>query len=340
MIGYSFYIELISKKKKGLPYDVMRAFLFFLSLLYGSIISIRKMLYFTFPLLRREGVSVPTLCVGNITCGGTGKTPFTLYLLEKLKDKNPAVILRGYKGKREREGGCVDACDAKQFGDEAALYFQRAPYAKIFVGKNRVKSMKKAVAEGCRVILLDDGLQHYAAKRDANIVLLHGDNPFGYDYLLPRGLLREGKEALQKASLIVVPKGVDCVSDCTAPVIETYLHIDGFFDLHGQRREIEKDAKIALFCAIGSPERFSSFMRGQGLEIVYEKFFIDHATFFKEKTEQLWKEAQAQGAKYLVCTEKDSVKIQPSHIPLVYVRTSIGIERGEEYIESLLRSIV
>ena len=156
---------------------------------------------------------IPVISVGNITAGGTGKTPCILKLAEMLHKKghHPAILSRGYKSGLEKVGGVVSdgrslRISQKLAGDEPYMMALKIPDVPVLVGRNRIISAEKAIKLGADILLLDDGFQYWDMKRDLDIVLIDCTNPFGYGYSLPRGLLREPMEALRRAHTFILTK--------------------------------------------------------------------------------------------------------------------------------------
>ena len=340
-----FFFDLISGTKKGLFYDTLRACLKGLSWIFGAVVCGRAKLY-QFGIIKSFRPLLPTISVGNIVVGGTGKTPFTIWLAKKLAHKNPAILLRGYRGKKEKRGAKVSSFDASRFGDEAVLLAKRVPEAQIFVGKKRKIGAKLAAQEGAKLLLLDDGFQHHRVKRDLNFVLIDATNPFGYGHLLPRGLLREPLKNLQRADCIVINRAEigknytllenEIRHYCPAPIAYSRLVVDSITDLFGQKREMAQFQKVALFCAIGAPHGFVKQVEELGFEVTNCLFGRDHSRFSENDLRALWQESQKKGATALLCTEKDSVKLTPSQLPIFSVNVKLDLFQGQELVDKML----
>jgi tetraacyldisaccharide 4'-kinase len=336
----NLYFKIISNEKKGLLFDCIRGFLWLASLGYGALVRLR-------PRAKPVRTGLPTISIGNIVAGGTGKTPFTILLARMLQNEGKiAILLRGYKGKMEHGGGTrVSACDPELFGDEAALLKRKLPEAVIYVGKRRDESAEKAAKEGARLILLDDGFQHRSFHRDLDIVLLDARNPFGYGALLPRGLLREPLSALSRADMIVLNR-VDESSnlDATiqeiqkfskAPLIKTRVVADGFASLDGKARALEPCC-VALFSAIGAPATFHHLVCSLGFRVVDHLILPDHAAISQKTLSRYWERAQQKGAVGLLCTEKDAVKLA-SRLPIYSVNMKLEVVEGSTILDKALR---
>jgi tetraacyldisaccharide 4'-kinase len=346
-----FFVDLISKKKTAVPYDIFRGLLWLLSLVFSFLVLLRLKLY-AFGLKKSFRPSAVTISIGNITAGGTGKTPCTILLAQKLCEKFPidgsvAILTRGYKGKFEHTGARVEAnMMAVDVGDEALLMAKKVPSAAVYVGEDRVQSSQLAEANGAKWLLLDDGMQHLKIKRDCEIVIIDCEEPFGYGYLLPRGLLREPLSSLTRADYIVLNR-IERARDITsleskirkfsqAPFIKTTMAFDGFYDLLGNKKELLPPTKVGLFCGIGKPEVFASMVASLGFEIVSTHFLSDHEPIDKNALTAFYELCKKQGAYCLLCTEKDAVKLAASEIPVYSVNAKLHIIEGKPYFDQIL----
>ena len=342
-----FFFDLISKKRKGLFYDILRGILWLFSLLFSLAVFLRTQLYARgFKKIFRQ--QVMTVSIGNITAGGTGKTPFTIFLAQKLC--RPAVLTRGYKGTSKHACTLVtNSMTAAEVGDEALLITKKVPGAAVYSGKGRVNSAKYAVEAGAKCLLLDDGMQHLQLHRDVEIVMIDCKEPFGYGYLLPRGLLREPLSALSRAHLIVLNR-IEYASKIyaskiedeirkysNAPFIKTTMVFDGLYDLVGNKKE-PCPTCVGLFCGIGQPEAFYAMVAALGFQIVNTHFLGDHEPFDQQALTAFYERCKEQGAEYLLCTEKDAVKLTPSAVPVYAVGAKLEIVEGEEVLNQLLSS--
>src|SRR6187549_2178372 len=175
-----------------------------LSLLYGTLMGIRSLLY-RLGLRHRVKVGVPVVVVGNLTVGGTGKTPLVAWLSNKLTavGLRVAIVSRGYGGRARGVTRVTVHSRASEVGDEPLMLARRAQ-ATVFVGRDRVAAAKQAVADGADIVLCDDGLQHLALMRDCEIVVIDGQRGFGNGCLLPRGPLRELPRRLRRVNAVVI----------------------------------------------------------------------------------------------------------------------------------------
>ncbi|NEV63504.1 tetraacyldisaccharide 4'-kinase [Thiorhodococcus minor] len=270
-----------------------------LSWLYCAMARVRRWAYRR-GLLRSERLAVPVIVVGNLTVGGTGKTPLSLYLAALLRKHGwtPAIIARGYGGKARVWPQRVGAnSDPDQVGDEPVLLARRSGCT-LVVGPDRVASGRLAIEQsGCDVLLSDDGLQHYALSRDLEIALVDGLRGFGNGYCLPAGPLREPVARLSDADLVVYKGG-----DGQGPAMRLLPGSLVNLAEPGIRRPLEelRGSRVLAVAGIGDPERFFALLEGQGLQIE-RRPFPDHHRYSRP-------DVAAWGDRIVVMTEKDAVK--------------------------------
>lgn len=272
-----------------------------------------------------NNVDVPVISVGNITVGGTGKTPAVLNILETLRpDILKAVVMRGYK--RKTKGiVVVTSEDYNKFGDEAPLIKKRNPKIIIVLSADRFKGAEVAVKNGAEIIILDDGFQSYEIKRDLDIVVVDCTRPFGGGYLLPAGALREPLKSLRRADCVLLTR-YNLVDEDEVKGIEIKLkkinnrlrifhaieRIKNFKELSGSRSvppDFFKDKKVICFTGIGNPEGFYNLLKSSGAVIVRKIFKRDHYEWKDVEISDIAKEAIASRCEVLT-TEKDAVRIQ------------------------------
>ncbi len=302
-------------------------------------VSIRKWLYHS-GLKKSVRLPVEVIGIGNIVAGGTGKTPCTIALARALSSsRRVGVVLRSYKAE-QIDPSLVSKDDlAVRVGDEACLVKRHVPQAVVAVARKKVQAALLACSQGVQTLLVDDCLQHFKIHADRHIVLLDADNPFGYGYLLPRGMLREPLSSLRRASLIIIncrqalrdtstiEEQVRKYSD--APIIKAVMKNDGLFDLYDEEVLLSAGEKVALFCGLAKPEQFVCSVKALGLQVVETAFLDDHRAFKGDAWLQFVQKAINKQARYIVCSEKDRVKITPSlkpELPIVWLRTRMEFE--------------
>lgn len=260
---------------------------------------------------------LPVISVGNISLGGTEKTPLAMELLSGLLalGRRPALISRGYKGRWEKTGGVLS--DGRSIlgtwqdaGDEPCLIARSFPAVGVYVGKNRLTSCRRAAGAGFDIAVLDDGFQHRRLARDFDIVLYSSEEKVA---------LREPLSALRRSDILLLKSGEEKVRaikrlrGCWMGSIFSYSVIArSVSDLHtGERVPIEKLAKMKLlaFCAIARPRRFAETLREAGLEVVSFLPFPDHHPYPSVSWEKIIRACRSQGADALITTGKDAVKL-------------------------------
>ena len=291
------------------------------STLYGTASAVRRFAYAR-NLARSTRLTCPVIVVGNLTVGGTGKTPLVCWLAEQLIQRGfrPGVVTRGYGGS-SRGARLVQSTDAPDaVGDEAVLLARRAR-APIAIGRNRPAAAQLLIDAGCNVILSDDGLQHYALARDCEIVVVDGDRRFGNGRLLPAGPLRETAARLKRADAVVI-NGGEAQRDgalhmrllATGAVAMKYGTVKPLRELSGQ--------PVHAIAAIGNPQRFFAMLRAVGIGII-EHPLPDHAALTIE-------DISFPDDLAVLMTEKDAVKCReiagPHHW---YVPVSVAFAPGD-----------
>lgn len=273
------------------------------SFLYFFIIFIRKILY-QFNILKKTKIKVPVIVVGNITVGGTGKTPFVISIANALKEAGfkPGIITRGYRGKSLEWPIIINQhSDARLAGDEAVLIAQKT-LLPVVVGPNRVEDAKKLLENfDCNLIISDDGLQHTALIRDIEIAMIDDKRGFGNGFLLPAGPLREPSSRILSVDFVVVNNG-----NCDDPW-RTEFMIDEMINIKDRTKKLKladiTDQKIYAVAGIGNPDYFFNQLRGLYLEII-PIVFSDHHDF-------KFKDIDFEKNAIIIMTEKDAVKCKP-----------------------------
>ncbi|KGI78140.1 tetraacyldisaccharide 4'-kinase [Oleiagrimonas soli] len=248
-----------------------------LSRLYGWLARRRRARFARHPALS-VGMPVPVIVIGNLSVGGTGKTPLTIALVEALRAQgwHPGVVSRGYGGQRRVPELLGDAPDPAEVGDEPCLIRGRTG-APVAVGRDRPAAARLLVEAGVDVILADDGLQHYRLRRDIEICVIDGIRRFGNGWLLPAGPLREPIERLKDVDFRVCNGGV--AQDGEVPM---RLLGDTAYPLLGEERTLPLESlvgkRVHAVAAIGNPRRFFESLRAQRIDVI-EHPFPDHHAF-------------------------------------------------------------
>lgn len=309
-------------------------------------------------------LSALVISVGGITVGGSGKTPFAVYLVSRLKTRgySPAILTRGY-GRRSPAETLVFAPRAKvpsaATGDEAQI-FLRSTDAPIGIGTKRYETAQILLRQfpSTDILVLDDGFQHARLQRDVDVVLIDGLDPFGGEDVVPLGRLREPLNALCRAHLFVVTRAQETLRfqaiarrlsevNPNAPVFRTHLIVRSWHDY--RNGEILPDLagrRVGAFCALGNPENFWQTLAALGLEVVFCWQFPDHHSYNPAELYRVAHQARIHGAEILVTTEKDRINC-PSHLEraiapldLAWLKIELELEDESSFFNVLERLLV
>ena len=274
------------------------------------------------------------ISVGNIVVGGTGKTPFTILLVARLKARGmtPVVLSRGY-GRLDSSAAAlvVDADTRVQASGDEPLLIARRTGVPVVVCANRVRGAGVAIdALSADVLVMDDGFQHWRLERDLDIVMLDAAEPFGNGHLMPAGRLRERPDALGRAGLLVVNHGV-AVGECSASIPDQ-PRVDVFVRAHAGDLA---GVKVGLLAGIARPERFEATIVAAGGEVVHTAFFADHHWITASELAAAERAAAAAGATRLLTTEKDAVRLPAGAVDAV--RIDMVIAAGDKALDAALQ---
>jgi tetraacyldisaccharide 4'-kinase len=345
-VKHSTHRDLISGKKKGPLAQAALWGLSVASFFYGAAVRIRNRA-FDLGLLRSHRAPVPVVSIGNLTAGGTGKTPMVAALAEWFTSRGvrPVILSRGYRS-------LSDAVN-----DEKLVLDQLCPNVVHLQSPDRVASAAEAyAAHGAEVLLLDDGFQHRRLARDLDIVLIDALDPWGWGHLLPRGLLREPRTALKRADLVLLTRADQCADKHKKRLlneiraawngrlpVEVIFRPVGLINSAGETRPIDSIAgPVAAFCGIGNPEAFRRSLETGGFQgrLLGPRAFEDHHHYAPSDLAALADWAQSAGASALITTHKDLVKIPRTDlggVPLWALAIRAEITAGREELESQLR---
>ena len=305
-----------------------------LSFVYGLIMRLRSSLYRA-GLISSYRASVPVVSVGNLVIGGTGKTPMVDFLVRHVSGLGLrcAVVSRGYGGSYRQDVARVMDDDGTvqmtvtECGDEPWLLARRNPRVPVYVARKRALGVRAAEADGAQLILLDDGFQHLAVQRDVDILLLDASRPFGNGRMLPAGILRESRQALRRAGLVVMTRADRAPGSplpYDGPVLRSNHCSDRFVKtLNG---DIVPQANYAgksclAFAGIARPEEFFQSLQSFGFSRVEEIALADHQDYTRDILNHLV--GSCNNHDLLITTEKDAVKLLAADFPIPCYQTGV-----------------
>lgn len=330
-----------------------------LSILYGAVTRTRLSLYRRGTFLTTK-LERPVISVGNITTGGTGKTPLVEWVARQLaaKGKKVCILTRGYGRKDPHlqvivSDGYGVLASPSEAGDEPYLLATNlSGFAAVISSADRIAAGQEAIKDfGSDCFVLDDGFQHLRLARDLNIVTIDATNPWGGGSLLPYGRLRENPEGLSRADCVVITR-CDQVRSLDSlrteivklagnrPIFHSQMRTSRVSSLKNGPGSLTSPARLAAFCAIGNPSAFFEHLRRSGYELALEQSFPDHHVFSQEEIDSLIDSAKAAGANSLITTAKDAVKLRTLSfsIPCYVLEIEVSIENGEELARMVLES--
>lgn len=337
-----------------------------LGALYGVSVRARAALYRN-GFLRARRISAPAISVGNLTVGGTGKTPLVEWLARRIAGENRRVCIltRGY-GRADISRRVVVSdgeqilADARTGGDEPRLLAEmlRGTNVIIISDRDRASAARWAIEKfGCNAFILDDGFQHLQMKRDLDIVTVDASDAWGGGRLLPAGRLRESRGALKRADCVVITR-FDQAPDAEAlrdeikelsggrPVIASRVRTSGLRPLSPAARDENFERApashpVTLFCALGNPRSFAAHVRKDSFKISYEKFFLDHHFYTQRDVDELTRAASQHESRALLTTAKDAVKLGSLRfsLPCYVLETKLEFD-DEEKLIALVRKVL
>ena len=309
----------------------LKPLLFATSVVFKRIVLLRLLAYKK-GWLKTKRINTPVISVGNLTLGGTGKTPVVDLLVKELQrlKKKPAVLSRGYKRKDASSQRRLLFCEEKRidpafFGDEPYLLAQRNPKVPVYVGSSRIITACLAEKKDHPdILLLDDAYQHLAIHRDLNLLLIDAEQGLGNRHLLPFGVLREPENQWKRADAIILTKTNLAVSDKVLQILKRELQVSCpvFNFKYGIQKIIRIDGKthlnlneiinkrVLLISGIAQPEGFERLLEQQGVEVISKVEFPDHHDYCKRDVLKILNKQQKLKPEYLLTTEKDAVKLR------------------------------
>ena len=374
----TFFLEVILEKRRDKRAAIVRTMLYGLSKVFQVAIKFRRFLY-NVRILRDSTLGVQVIAIGNLTVGGTGKTPVVEKFARELSNqgRTVAILSRGYRSKpkpfhewlvgkillrgdttppRVVSDGKSLLLDSEMAGDEPYMLASNLKDVVVLVDKDRVKSGRYAIEKfGCDTLLLDDGFQYWKLRgRRHDIVLVDCQQPFGNEQLLPRGTLREPPSHLARASTIFITKSDGQTDELkkriaqfnpSAGIIECIhhpLYLEDVFT--GQRMELDflKGRKVSSLSGIAQPESFEQSLINLGADLVYARKFADHHRFTQLEVIKVINRSKKKAAEAIITTQKDAVrfpKIDRRDLTIYFMRVEIKILRGAEDFHDCVRKI-
>ncbi|MGH9747323.1 MAG: tetraacyldisaccharide 4'-kinase [Candidatus Acidiferrales bacterium] len=314
-----------------------------LTLPYGAVSHLRARAYRT-GVFKQSHLNGIVISVGNLTTGGTGKTPMVMWIADRLvsEGKSVGILTRGYRGEHSaKRPSSTDPIESTS--DEVQLMKARlGDRVEFGVGADRFAQGRILASRGVGWFVLDDGFQHLQLARDVDIVMIDATNPFGGGHLLPAGRLREPKAALTRADVIVITRSNHSPAveaavrrDSDAPIFYARAEFDSVsapFHPHLTEQDV-RGKKLFAFCGIGNPAAFVADLRGWGFQVVGHKFFPDHHRYSRQDVREVEAEARVAGAGGVICTEKDSFNCPGywTQMDLWVCAISLRVEREDDF---------
>jgi tetraacyldisaccharide 4'-kinase len=348
MLRPSEFRDLISGRRNGLLATLARSVLRVVEVPYTIAVSIRNHRYDR-RAAKVHNVEVPVITVGNLTLGGTGKTPMVKWIAKRFQNAGlrVAIVSRGY-----------GAAEGKH-NDEALELAQSLPHVPHIQNRDRVAAARLAIQNfNSQLILLDDGFQHRRLSRDLDIVLLDALEPFGFEHVFPRGTLREPLAGLARAQVVCLSRADAILQPEREAIRQRVAQIapqaawceaahsaDRLVNSRGESQPLDAlaSSRVVAFCGIGNPAGFRHTLAVAGCEPVAWREFPDHHMYTAADGSELVALAESSKAEMFVCTQKDLVKL-PHHelngVPLWAVAIEMKFLRGKEELEQQLENLL
>ena len=374
MMGIPSKVESVMKGGVQAPGNILPSALYAISLLYAGGLRFRQLCYRS-KILPVRKLPCSVICIGNLAVGGTGKSPMTMYVAERIKHfgYRPAIVSRGYRGRAQNRGGVVSDGSSifvgpELAGDEPYMMAGRLKDVPVVVGKDRFAAGMLALDNfKPDVMVLDDGFQHLGLKRDVDLVLLDYLRPFGNMHLLPRGILREPVSALQRATACILtryrPEAAGSAPSAMEMIKKFAPHLPVFTSTFapycytirsGAEISINADGACAApeaaggldgattfgFSGIACNRDFQNTVKNMGVRIAGFMEFADHHPYTAHDLKRIASAAARANARYLITTEKDLVRIpteNPFNLDLVVVGLRVSFGSGEQDFNAFLK---
>ncbi|MBF0532334.1 MAG: tetraacyldisaccharide 4'-kinase [Candidatus Omnitrophica bacterium] len=352
--GMGFLLQVVKGESAGPGIEIIKLFLLFCS--WGYTLAVRLILLaYGWGLLRKQKIPCSVISIGNMTMGGTGKTPLVALVAAEFKNRGlkPVILTRGYQGPGH---------DADREADEARMLREKLPGVPVLVGPDRAGQAAGFLREARPdVFLLDDGFQHWRLCRDFDIVVIDATNPWGFGAVIPRGLLREPLSGLKRADCFVLTKcaaGQNNIPEIYSwlaglapgrPVYQTNHIAEAFADLRSGKDIplTSMKGKTAVgFCGIADPASFENTLAETGVKIARLFSFLDHHSYQEQDILEIVSFCQTVGIKTLITTHKDAVKLEklialiPDDLQILNLKMRLGFKTEQEEFFERLRVVL
>lgn len=356
---YWYFWHLANEGKR----KILDSFLFFI---LRCLIPIYYIGFFLRQFARKKNIPkrYPVISVGNLTLGGTGKSPCVEFILKELLNRKRKVglLTTGYGRKIKDEKGNLNF---EEMGDESYLFSKHFPQVPVFISRNRAQSFLNATQKGeCDVVVMDDSFQYPCIAKDLEILLINKRNPFGNGSLFPGGILREPIDSLKRADVIILTHADECSSSLRGdgnrmdiysilsqkgpriPVLESIHHPLYFEDsLSGQKYTFEEliGKKFLSLSSLADPFSFEETLKKLNVNVVKKIRFPDHYIYKSEDIKWLFNIAQKESVDFVATTEKDRVRFPEgfkSLVPTLCLVIDFRIIKGEEILDNLIDSVL
>ena len=369
----TYFIDLVHDKEvRGLWRRLIMTVFYVFSLIYGQLVNLKLSMYHI-GWFKKERLTCFVISLGNVTVGGTGKTPTAQHLAREIRDMGyrVAILNRGYRAKWRGAVGIVSdghalKMDAETAGDEAFMLAKHLPNVPVLIGPERAVTGRYAIEHfGAQVAILDDGYQHWQLERDMDILLVDAVNVFGNGYLLPRGTLREPLSHIDRADVCLMTKVDQAAPGAIEYIWETFrsYNQDGLIleSIHQPRQFVRladwyediaaggvpvtelKGKKVLAVSAIGNPASFEQTLADLGIEIVESMRYPDHHDYGEKDMAEVLYRAETLGVEAIIITEKDAVKVPGDvvrakwRIPMYVISVEVTFQKGQEAFFSTLK---
>lgn len=362
-----FYLSILSGQQRGALFTLIRLALSALTFPYMVVLAVRNALY-TYGIIKSHRLPVYTISIGNITTGGTGKTPFVVLVAKYLKGKTRkvAILSRGYGGRKTSLINNDKLFEEHRHGpneiinDEYLMLKECLNDVQILLGSDRVQNGRKAIKDySVDCLILDDGFQHLKLKRDLDIVVIDALNPFAGERLIPRGMLRGPIKDLCRADLFVISH-CDLIDEhdlksiykrlkqinSDVPVCEA-IHkpvlLENIKDSSNMKIEWLKGKRVYGVCAIGNPGSFEATLQKLGADLIKFQTYDDHHIYSQKEIDCISSDAGPLGVDAVVVTQKDIVKIKGLNINdanIMSLNIEMQIIKGMEHFKEAMAKII